>query len=329
MSADGWMRRLNRRMVTMGTVQTVRGPVAADELGAVLPHEHLLIDLVSVFGTQLLAFDFQLLDRQLAIGEARQFVEAGGGCIVDVTTDERMGRDPAGLLEISESLDCHVVMGCGWYRNSWYGPEVDRMTVGALAEGLVHEIESGVDGTGIRPGVIGEIGADAAYLTAAEERVLRAAARAHLKTDLPITLHARASQVGMDQLDVLEEEGVDLRRVIVGHCDTYPHPDYHEAVARRGAWVQFDTIRGTHEDVVAQRSMFALEAIRRGFIDQLLLSHDVCALSHLSVRGGTGYHYLLSGFLPLLQTRGVSDEQVVQLTTRNPQSALSFERTDP
>jgi phosphotriesterase-related protein len=311
-----------------GIVQTVRGRVKAAELGVVLPHEHLLIDLVSVFGTQLLAFDFQLMDRRLAAEEARRFVKAGGGCIVDVTTDARMGRQPDGLLEISESLDCHVIMGCGWYRNSWYGPEVNRMSAAALAEGLVREIESGVNGTGIRPGVIGEIGADSSFLTAAEERVLRAAARAHLQTDLPITLHARASRVGMDQLDVLEEERVDLRRVIVGHCDTYPDSDYHEAVARRGAWVQFDTIRGTYEDVVAQRSMYVIEAIRRGFIDQLLLSHDVCALSHLRVRGGTGYDYLLSGFVPLLQERGLADEQVEQLTTRNPQTALSFERVE-
>jgi phosphotriesterase-related protein len=233
-----------------------------------------------------------------------------------------MGRNPAALLEISKALDCHVVMGCGWYRNSWYGEEIDRMTAGDLAAILVDEIKMGFDGTGIRPGVIGEIGADGSYLTATEERVLRAAARTHLETDLSITLHARASKVGMAQLDVLEEEKVDLRRVIVGHCDTFPDPDFHEAIAKRGAWVEFDTIRGTYEDVYSQRADFVQEITRRGYLNRLLLSQDICAMSHLSARGGTGYAYLLTGFVPLLHSRGLSQEQTDRLTILNPQQAL-------
>jgi len=306
----------------MGLVQTVRGKVPSEDLGVVLPHEHLQIDLVSVFGTQLLAFDFQLTNVELAIREVKDFIVAGGGCIVDVTTDSRMGRNPAALLEISKALDCHVVMGCGWYRNSWYGEEIDRMTVGDLTAILVDEIKMGFDGTGIRPGVIGEIGADGSYLTAKEERALRAAARAHLETDLSITLHARASKVGMAQLDVLEEEKVDLRRVIVGHCDTFPDPDFHEAIAKRGAWVEFDTIRGTYEDVYSQRADFVQEITRRGYLNRLLLSQDICAMSHLSARGGTGYAYLLTGFVPLLHSRGLSQEQTDRLTILNPQQAL-------
>jgi phosphotriesterase-related protein len=306
----------------VGLVQTVRGEVSSSDLGIVLPHEHLQIDLVSVFGTQLLAFDFQLTNVDLVIREAREFVNAGGGCIVDVTTDRRIGRNPAALLEISKALDCHVVMGCGWYRNSWYGEEIDRMTAGDLAAILVEEIRTGCDGTGIRPGIIGEIGADGSYLTAKEERVLRAAARTHLETDLSITLHARASKVGLAQLDILEEEKVDLRRVIVGHCDTYPDADYHEAIAKRGAWVEFDTIRGTYEDVYSQRAGFVTEMVRRGYLHRLLLSQDVCALSHLSARGGSGYAYLLNGFVPLLHSVGLSQEQTDRLTTSNPQEAL-------
>jgi len=128
--------------------------------------------------------------------------------------------------------------------------------------------------------------------------------------------------VGMAQLDVLEEEKVDLRRVIDGHCDTFPEPEYHEAIARRGAWVEFDTIRGTYEDVYSQRAGFVKEITRRGYLNRLLLSQDICALSHLSARGGSGYAYLLTGFLPLLQSLGLSQEQTDRLTTLNPQQAL-------
>ena len=116
---------------------------------------------------------------------------------MDSTTNRRVGRNPPALLEISEVLDLHVVMGSGWYRDSWHRPEVNSMTPDALVESLVMETMTGVDGMGVRPGIIGEIGAGSDYLRAREERVMLAAARARLRTERPITLHARASRVGM------------------------------------------------------------------------------------------------------------------------------------
>lgn len=309
--------------MTMATVMTVRGPVPADQLGLTLPHEHLFIDLVGVFAG---VFDFQLLDEELAIEEARRFKAAGGGCIVEVTTDRRMGRQPAALRRVAEALDLHIVMGCGWYREPWFEPEFGRRPTQELVEGLVHEIEHGADGTSIRPGIIGEIGADKDFVSPAEERALRASARAHHRSGLTITLHARASTVGAQQLDILEEEKVDPRRVIVGHCDTYPYPEYHEALARRGAWVQFDTIRGIHPYAAERRLRFVLEAARRGYLDQVLLSHDVCALSHLRAYRGTGYDYIPTEFIPRLREAGLSDEQIHLLTVVNPRRALTGEQ---
>lgn len=304
--------------------QTVRGAVNPEELGFTLPHEHLLIDLVGSFGTQLLAFDFRLLDHGVAIAEARRFKALGGGCIVDVTLPG-IGRDHLGLRAIADALDLHVIMGCGWYRDSWFGPEVDKTSTTGLARLLIEEIRDGVQGSGIKPGVIGELGADLHYLTAREERVLRAGAIAHHATNLPITLHSRMGMVAFQQLEVLEDEGVDLRRVIVGHADVTPDPDYHEALASRGAWVEFDTIRGVHRDVVESRLALVGESVSRGFSDRVLLSHDVCALSHLRMRGGTGYDYLLGEFVDELTRHGVPHDLISQMTTANPQKALSFE----
>ena len=193
---------------------------------------------------------------------------SGRPALVDVTTDERMGRDPVGLRRVADALDLHIVMGCGRYREPWFEPELGRVPTSELADRFVAEIEQGVGGTGIRPGIIGELGADRDYLSPAEERVLRAGARAHRRTGLPITLHSRFGKVGLRQLDVLEEEGVSLGRVIVGHSDTDPDPDYHEALARRGAWVQFDTVRGRFPFTVERRVRYVLEARRRGFLDR-------------------------------------------------------------
>jgi phosphotriesterase-related protein len=311
------------------TVTTVRGAVPAEQLGFTLPHEHVFLDLVQVFPANLLAFDFILGDIELAIDELRRYVESavpwasGRPALVDVTTDERMGRDPLGLRRVADALDLHIVMGCGRYREPWFEPELGRVPTSELADRFVGEIEGGVGDTGIRPGIIGELGADRDFLSPAEERVLRAGARAHLRTGLAITLHSRFGKVGLRQLDVLEEEGVPFDRVIVGHSDTDPDPDYHEALARRGAWVEFDTVRGRFPFTIERRLRYVQEARRRGFLDRILLSHDVCAQSHLVAFGGSGYDYLPATFGDRLREAGLAEEELRMLFIENPRRALA------
>lgn len=310
-------------------IMTVRGPVPAEALGFSLPHEHVFLDLIKVFPANMLAFDFQLVDEEVALGEVGRYVAAaeswaqGRPALVDVTTDERMGREPLALRRVAEALDLHVVMGCGRYREPWFEPELGRLTANELADRLVIEIERGVGDTGIRPGIIGELGADRDFVSPAEERVLRAGARAHKRTGLPITLHARFGRVGISQLEVLGEEGVSPARVIVGHTDTDPDPDYHEALAKRGAWVEFDTVRGRIPLYAQRRFDFILEVRRRGYLDRLLVSHDVCALSHLRAYGGTGYDYLPGDFAGRLREAGFSDEELRLLFIENPRRALA------
>lgn len=312
------------------TLMTVRGEVPADVVGFTLPHEHVRIDLVSVFPANMLAFDFQLLDEEVAIEEVGRFVASasdfapGRPALVDVTTDARMGRDPAALLRVAEALDFHLVMGCGRYREPWFEPELTRLTTADVARIFIDEIRDGVGATGIRPGIIGELGADRDFVSPSEERVLRAAARAQAATGLAITLHARASRVALDQLDILEDAGADLRRVIVGHCDTVADSDYHELLVDRGAWIEFDTVRGKVPLVVERRSAFIREVRRRGHLDRLLLSHDVCALSHLHAYGNTGYDYLASGFLDRLRNEGYAEEELQMIFVRNPVRAIAI-----
>lgn len=311
------------------TVMTVRGPVAADQLGFVLPHEHVLVDLVRIFPANMLAFDFQLLDEELATEEVGRYVAAaatfapGRPALVELTTDERMGRQPEALRRVAQALDLHLIMGCGRYREPWFESDLSRMPTAALADLLTAEIEDGVGGTGIRPGIIGELGADRDFVSPAEERVLRAAARASRRTGLAITLHARASRVGLEQLDVLAQEGADPRRVIVGHCDTVPDPEFHAELAARGAWIEFDTIRGRFERVVERRVALILEVRRRGNLERLLLSQDVCAQSHLRAYGGTGYDYLPTAFADRLRQAGLSEEELHMLFVDNPRRAIS------
>ncbi len=303
-------------------VITVRGPIRGDALGLTLPHEHLFIDLFRITRVR----DGLLNDETLAIQEAARFKAAGGGTLVEVT-NHGLKRNPAGLRRVAEATGLHVVMGSGWYREPYYDHDyIARRTTADLAADFVAEIEKGEPETGIRPGIIGEIGADWSWVSPPEERVHRASARAHRQTGLAITLHALESPVGLQQLDLLEEEGADLRRVVVGHSDTWPDPEYHEAIARRGAYVQFDTIRGLHPYEVEKHLRLVTEFLRRGYLRQLLLSHDNCFKSHLVGYGGHGYAYLPTRFVPLLREAGLSDEQIQVILVENPRRVLSGER---
>jgi phosphotriesterase-related protein len=303
--------------MSMPQVMTVTGPVPADELGIVLPHEHLLIDTTTEYRADGLLHDEHLTARELA-----WFRELGGTTIVDLTTTE-IGRNPAGLQRIAQATGVTIVMACGHYRDpyldrAWF----DQHSVDDIAAGMIHEATHGVDGTGIRPGIIGEIGADRAWISAAEERSLRAAARAHHATGLTISTHAARWPVGRAQLAILREEGVPPHRVIIGHCDSVPDHEYHLELAAAGCYVELDNIgTGTPlDDEIALRYLLALRT--SGHLRQILLSHDVFLRSHLKAHGGNGYTHLLQDFRTSLANAGLGDDELHTLLRDNPRDAL-------
>src|SRR4029079_1232163 len=142
-------------------------------------------------------------DPTVAIDELTRFRDAGGGAICD-PTNIGLGRDPAALRAISEASGVHIVMGAGWYRERVYPAEIATTSATALAASLVHELVDGVGTTGIRAGFIGEIGTGRGAITPAEERVFRAAARAHRATGAPIMTHTtHFGELALEQLDLL------------------------------------------------------------------------------------------------------------------------------
>jgi phosphotriesterase-related protein len=149
-------------------------------------HEHLQIDLWGMSGTP----DYSLIvdDVDLAIEELGAYAAAGGSALVDVTSIG-IGRDPLALRRISEATGVHVVMGAGWYRERVYPDYIRERSADELAAMIARDVEEGVDGTGVRAGVIGEIGTERGFISPAQERVFRAAARAHHRTDAPIYTH--------------------------------------------------------------------------------------------------------------------------------------------
>jgi predicted metal-dependent phosphotriesterase family hydrolase len=304
---------------------TVRGPIAADQLGFTQPHEHLLLN-VEWIDTRF-SLDGILYDEPLAIEELGMFAAAGGGSIVDLT-NRGLRPDPLGVRRISEATGVNVVMGCGWYRQPYYPPEdvIDRTSTGALADRLIDEIEHGLGGTDVRPGVVGEIGSHKEFVTAQEERVFRAAGRAAARTGLAVATHSVASTIGLEHLRILCEEGVEPSRVAIGHSDSYLVLEYHDAVLRQGAYVMFDNIGYVPPAIAALETRVIdtlLELTRRGWANRILLSHDVCHRSHLKAYGGNGYDYIASVFLPRLRAAGLDEESIQAMTVDNPRRLLA------
>jgi len=311
----------------MAHVQTVLGPIEPASLGVTLPHEHTQIALWHVPAR----WDYWQLtkDEPIVLDELEAFRAAGGSALVDLTL-AGVGRDPDWLARIARGSGLHVVMGCGWYRGAYYPPEarIDRRAVDDLADELVLEATEGVGTTGIRPGIIGEIGTDKPWVSAQEERVHRAAARAARRTGLAVTTHGVLSAVGLDQLRILEEEGLDPARVVIGHADSYPVLEHHLAIVERGASVEFDFLGMSFTPLERHGEPRVIELLcdllARGHVERVLLSQDVCNDAQLPRYGGNGYAYLATTFLPRLREAGVSDAEIETMTVANPRRILTI-----
>lgn len=329
----------------MTDVVTVRGPINVRDLGLTLPHEHVFVNLTREYrGTGLLN------DYALMVEEVNRFAEAGGKSIIDVTPPELShgaAPDPAGVMQsasvptvpgasfrdpanlralrdLSVETGVNILVGTGHYRD----PYLDRQwfedsPVAAIAEQLVEDIEIGIAGTGIRAGVIGEVGTDKWFISETEHRSLLAAAAAHRATGVTITTHANRWPVGVSQLELLEAEGVDPRRVIIGHCDTVHADGYQMELAQRGAFVQFDHCRVRTSRQLKTSVKLVIDMVRNGYIDQLLLSSDVCLTTHLASYGGGGFSYIPTTYRDILRDEGISDDEFEQICVDNPQRALT------
>jgi phosphotriesterase-related protein len=299
-----------------------------DALGFTLPHEHIFLNLTAYpTGTQMAGPD-AVIDpvrhTQLMIEELAAFQRFGGTSLVELTV-RNMGGDVEALRRMSEVTGLNIIVGCGWYRDSYMENDLHYRPTDQLAEELINEIEHGFGNTGIRPGILGETGTNFLHLTAKEERCLRAVAKAQRKTGLAITTHLPQGGVGFELLDVLQEHGVPPDRVIIGHADVYMDIAYHAALAKRGAYVQYDNI-GSKYDLPRQEPALVaevVEMIRQGYVERILLSHDVCWRSHLAAYNGKGFDYIPRCFLPALRARGVSDEAIHTMTVVNPQRVLA------
>lgn len=347
-----------------GKVMTVNGPIDPNQLGRTLLHEHVFADftlpydepdrwalagrarpagatdtrlyhapltlnlLARVMLGAMSRDNWQLTDEAQQRQEVADFRRVGGGTIVDVTSTG-LTRRPDALRRVSQATGINLVMGSSWYRPGWYTSETDARSVESLSEEIVHDIVEGVDGSGIRAGIIGEIGTGDSLVDDRAERILRASARASRRTGAAITLDIRNRQHS-HILDLLATEGADLARVILGHTDLVASDTgYLTPLLQRGATLEFDLLgrpplvtrtRPLDRDVA--RTIVTL--INAGYGDRIVLSQDVSEKTHLKAYGGTGYAFLEEQFLPYLKRQGVTDAQIRQLVVDNPKRLLTL-----
>jgi phosphotriesterase-related protein len=305
-------------------IATVRGPIAPEEAGFILSHEHLICDLWNLFPS----YDNILDDECLAIDEVCRYRARGGGTIVDCTSIG-LGRKPQVLRRISEAAGVHIVMGTGWYRDKVYPAYVHERSTRELAGFMVQEIERGADGTDIRAGFIGEIGTERYHITPAQERVFRAAARAQRRTGVSIWTHTtHFGELALEQIALLcEEEGVSPRRVVISHMGDRRDFTAISCVAETGVYLSVDNIGYTGEGYPGDdvRAANVARLIAAGHLDQVMLSLDVCTKRHLHAQGGKGYAWLQESFLPRLRSLGITEEQIARMTVENPRRALNID----
>jgi phosphotriesterase-related protein len=343
-----------------GQIQTVLGPIPPEAMGIALPHEHLLIDFKVMFVEPAAASDkgragepvslenlgwvrqnfnsnldnLRLLDERVAEDEILLFKHAGGQTVVDPTNGS-LGRDPLALARIARSTGLNIVMGAGYYVAAAHPPDMSGRTVDDLAREMVRDVTAGVGDTGIRSGLIGEIGCTWPW-TDNERKVVRAAVIAQRETGAPLMIHpGRDPGAPMEIAQFVDKHGGDLRRTIMCHIDrTIADARSVIDLAQTGIWLEYDLfgLETSHYPYNPAFDMpndggriaHVLALLEAGRRDQILLSHDIAYKHSLVKYGGYGYHHLLVNVVPRLRRKGLDDSGLRRLLVENPARAFAF-----
>ena len=342
-----------------GRVQTVLGPIDADELGVTLSHEHLLWDASFLFKEpeeRELAYEpvrienlgwlkhngvssvdnLRLLDEEVAIDELSRFKRAGGDAVVDMGNNG-LCRDPEGLARVSRATDVHVVMGTGYYVGGSHPPELADRPVDDLVEEMVRDITVGVDDTGIRAGILGEIGCSYPLMET-EVKVLEAVAEAQRATGAPVNIHpGRSQSLPMEIVKLFSGFGGDIGRTVMSHVGNRHGLDVDLTLdlAETGCYIEYDSFGNFQNPIVVpEKTFYALsdwqrigcikELIEHGYLDQLLISHDVFNKTDLRRYGGFGYDHIHATVIPLMRMNGITDEEINSMLVDNPRRILQF-----
>jgi phosphotriesterase-related protein len=303
----------------MPYLYTTLGPLTQDALGMILPHEHVFVDLRTPDQPGYAEADAAAVVALMA-PEIERIKALGVTALVECST-RGVGRRADLDLAVSRATGFPIVVPTGSYREPWIEAGIRSMSDQALEDWMVRELTVRLDEADFRAGWI-KLSAGDDGLTPLETRILRAAARAGIRTGAVIGSHTIRGRVVMDQLDIIEAEGYRADRFISIHTQEEGDFGLNLAVAARGAWIEFDHVGRSEDAPIADLVMRVLAA---GFGRQLLLSHDLGWFDPALPGGGTPrpYSHLSEVFLPGLAAAGVDAGTIRQLTQDNPFRAFA------
>lgn len=303
----------------MKRLHTTLGPFERHQLGLILPHEHVFVDLRTPdqpgYAEAEAGDVVALMGPQIAAARAR-----GVTAIVECTTGG-VGRRADIDIAVSKATGMPIVVPTGNYREPWIPAWVAEASEAELERWMLRELTEGMDETGV-PAAWIKLSAGDEGITPLEAKILRAAVRAAIPTDAVIGSHTIKGRVVMDQLDIIEAEGGSAARFISIHSQAEPDFALNQAVAARGAWIEYDHIGRDPDDAVLALVLRALEA---GLERQMLLSHDLGWYDPALPGGGIPrpYTHLMDWLLPALRAEGIEEATITQLTADNPFEAFS------
>jgi phosphotriesterase-related protein len=318
----------------MGQVNTVRGPVDAGALGPTLMHEHVFVRSPEVASNWPTGWDAAIRVPQ-AVDRLQELHGAGIGTIVDLTV-VGLGRDIELVQRVAEQVDLHIVVATGLYTYNELPHYFDYRTapmrpsgVDQLEEFFLHDIEDGIAGTGVRPGIL-KCATDEPGLTPGVERVLRCVAHVHRQTGLPISTHTHApSRRGLDQQRIFLEEGVDLSRVVVGHSGDTTDLGYLEELLRAGSTLGMDRFGVDAYCPTDVRVDTIARLCEAGWTERLVLSHDAgCHMDWFDdaflsqVQPNWNFMHISRDVLPMMRARGISEDQIRIMMVDTPRRIL-------
>lgn len=341
-------------------VTTVSGPVDADRLGVISPHEHVLCDIRNQFTPFTAASQRALSEEPVGIGnldilsrnpyavrdnlvlndvataetELMRFRRAGGDTIVDAT-NIGLGRDPEALFSISRATGINIIAGCGYYTADTHPAGMDEKRVDQIRDEILQDLTVGIAGTRIKAGVIGEIGTSAEILPN-EHTVLLGAAEAQRETGVGVIVHTYPwSRCGLTAVATLTSRGVPANKISINHVDVEINLAYCRQLCETGALIEFDNFgkeyyidrrhRGFAGGVFArdiERVRAIVSLVVDGYLENLLVSCDVCLKTLLHRYGGWGYDHVLTNIVPMLLDEGLNERQVDVLLRDNPRRFL-------
>lgn len=313
----------------MTIVRTVLGDVAPERLGFTLTHEHL-------FGqppAEVAEDDLCLASEADAVKAMQAYKTVGGNALVEMTTPD-YGRDVCALKRISEASGVHILAATGFNQAKFADRHSEGLSEEALTEWMVAEVTEGVQEpppfickgsspTLIQAGVI-KGSSSLGGPTRAEEKVLRAVARAHLRTGAPVSTHTEKATWALEQASFLLEHGVKPEKLLIGHLDFRPDPSYLAEIASLGVYLGLDQFSKVKYLADAERVKLVVSLFEQGFGDQLLLSGDLARKSYWQTSGGLGFRHLPATIRSCLHDAGLSKADTEGLFYKNPRNWLNF-----